>query len=109
MGRPERAEHTDEVLDHISLYWLTGTAASSARLYWEYAQRPAGLTELDLPVGVSVFPRELTRTPRVWAERAYRDLRYFNDDIAAGGHHAALEQPRLFAEELRRFARTVNR
>lgn len=100
---------TDEILDHISLYWLTGTAASSARLYWEYAQQPTGLTELDLPVGVSVFPRELTRTPRIWAERAYHDLRYFNDDIAAGGHHAALEQPLLFAGELRKFARTVNR
>ncbi|MEU7153965.1 epoxide hydrolase family protein [Streptomyces sp. NPDC045470] len=99
---------TDEILDHISLYWLTGTAASSARLYWEYAQQPLGLTELDLPVGVSVFPRELTRTPRIWAERAYHDLRYFNDDIAAGGHFAALEQPQLFAEEVRKFARTVN-
>ncbi|WP_045747475.1 epoxide hydrolase family protein [Actinoplanes rectilineatus] len=100
---------TDEILDHITLYWLTGTATSSARLYWEYAQQPPALTELDLPVGVSVFPKELTRTPRIWAERAYHDLRYFNDDIAAGGHHAALEQPQLFTEEIRRFARTVNR
>ncbi|NIY69300.1 epoxide hydrolase family protein [Streptomyces malaysiensis] len=99
---------TDEILDHISLYWLTGTAASSARLYWEYVQHPLGLTELDLPVGVSVFPQELTRTPRIWAERAYHDLRHFNDDIAAGGHFAALEQPQLFTEEIRKFARAVN-
>ncbi|GAA3116111.1 epoxide hydrolase family protein [Nonomuraea salmonea] len=97
----------DEMLDHISLYWLTGTAASSARLYWEYAQEPLGLTELDLPVGVSVFPDELTRTPRIWAERAYHDLRYFNDDIPAGGHFAAFEQPGLFVDEVRAFARAI--
>lgn len=97
----------DEILDHISLYWFTGTAASAARLYWEQAQQPLTLTELDLPVGVSVFPDELTRTPRVWAERAYRDLRYFNDDIPAGGHFAALEQPQLFVAEIVKFARTV--
>lgn len=97
----------DEMLDHISLYWLTGTATSSARLYWEYAQEPLGLTELDLPVGVSVFPNELTRTPRIWAERAFHDLRYFNDDILAYGHFAAFEQPGLFVEEVRAFARAI--
>ncbi|WP_329363153.1 epoxide hydrolase [Streptomyces sp. NBC_00669] len=105
-ARPD-ALTPDEILDHISLYWFTGTAASSARLYWEYARQPLALTELDLPVGVSVFPDELTRTPRVWAERAYHDLRYFNDDIPAGGHFAALEQPGLFVEEIVKFARTV--
>ncbi|MFJ2158100.1 epoxide hydrolase family protein [Streptomyces sp. NPDC087856] len=99
---------TDEILDHISLYWFTNTGASAARLYWEYARQPLALTELDLPVGVSVFPDELMRTPRVWAERAYRDLRYFNDDIAAGGHFAALEQPELFVEELVEFTRMVS-
>ncbi|MEV4113833.1 epoxide hydrolase family protein [Nonomuraea sp. NPDC049695] len=99
----------DELLDHISLYWLTGTAASSSRLYWEYARELLGLTELDLPVGVSAFPGELTRTPRIWAERAYHDLRYFNDDIPAGGHFAAFEQPALFVEEVRTFARAVPR
>jgi pimeloyl-ACP methyl ester carboxylesterase len=98
---------TDEILDHISLYWYTGTGVSSARLYWEYARQPLALSELDLPVGVSVFPDELTRTPRVWAERAYQDLRYFNDDIPAGGHFAALEQPQLFVEEIVKFARAV--
>ncbi len=104
---PPGAFTMDEMLDHISLYWLTGTAASSSRLYWEYAREPTALTELDLPVGVSVFPGELTRTPRIWAERAYHDLRYFNDDIAAGGHFAAFEQPALFADEVRKFARAV--
>lgn len=97
----------NEMLDHISLYWLTGTATSSARLYWEYAREPLGLTELDLPVGVSVFPNELTRTPRIWAERAYHDLRYFNDDIPTGGHFAAFEQPGLFVDEVRAFARAI--
>ncbi|ASR00719.1 epoxide hydrolase [Streptomyces sp. 11-1-2] len=105
-ARPD-ALTSDEILDHISLYWFTGTGASAARLYWEYARQPLTLTELDLPVGVSVFPDELTRTPRIWAERAYHDLRYFNDDIPAGGHFAALEQPELFVEEIRKFARTV--
>jgi len=105
--QPERVLSTDDMLDDITLYWLTNTAASSARLYWEYYSNPVGLTTVDLPVGVSVFPGELVRTPRIWAERAYHDLRYFNDTIPAGGHFAAFEQPRLFTEELRRFARTV--
>ncbi|MFJ2158060.1 epoxide hydrolase family protein [Streptomyces sp. NPDC087856] len=97
----------DEILDHISLYWFTGTATSAARLYWEAAQQPSELIKLDLPVGMSVFPQELPQTPRLWAERAYSDLRYFNDDIPAGGHFAALEQPGLFIEEMRKFARAV--
>lgn len=62
---------------------------------------------LDLPVGLSVFPAELVRTPKVWARKAYRDLVYFNDDIPAGGHFAAFEQPRIFSEELRAYARLV--
>ncbi|MFF3164626.1 hypothetical protein [Streptomyces sp. NPDC003273] len=105
--RPERALGLDRMLDDITLYWLTGTGASSARLYWEFYRDNHDLTRLDLPVGVSVFPRELVRTPRVWAEKAYDNLVYFNDDIAAGGHFAAFEQPGLFMDELRAYARHV--
>jgi pimeloyl-ACP methyl ester carboxylesterase len=95
------------MLDDISLYWFTGTGASSARLYWEFYRADHHLAELDVPVGVSVFPGELVRTPRVWAERAYKDLVYFNDEIPAGGHFAAFEQPRLFVEEIRAFTRLI--
>jgi pimeloyl-ACP methyl ester carboxylesterase len=104
---PEKALTRDEMLDNITLYWLTNSAASSARIYWEYNAAKAPLTELDLPVGVSVFPREGVRVPRIWAERAYHDLVYFNDRIPAGGHFAAFEQPELFTEEVRRFARKI--
>ncbi|MEU3519901.1 epoxide hydrolase family protein [Streptomyces sp. NPDC006654] len=105
--QPERAFGFDRMLDDISVYWLTGTGASSARLYWEFYRDNHDLTVLDQPVGVSVFPAELVRTPKVWAEKAYKNLVYFNDDIAAGGHFAAFEQPAIFANELRAYARLV--
>jgi pimeloyl-ACP methyl ester carboxylesterase len=104
---PERELTNDEMLDDISLYWFTNTGASSARLYWEYAVEHASLIKLDLPAGISVFPGEGVRVPRIWAERAYSDLVYFNDQIAAGGHFAAFEQPQLFTEEVRKFARAI--
>lgn len=106
-GHPERVLTRDDMLDDISLYWFTGTAASSARLYWEFYRDDHRLAKVDLPVGVSVFPGEIVRTPRVWAERAYGHLAYFNDGIPAGGHFAAFEQPRLFVEEVRAFARAI--
>ncbi|MEV7982718.1 alpha/beta fold hydrolase [Streptomyces sp. NPDC086519] len=105
-GRPEGVLSRDDMLDNITLYWLTDTAASSARLYWQN-YGASGLTTLDLPVGLSVFPHELVRTPRIWAERAYSDLVYFNDQIPLGGHFAAFEQPLLFTREVRKFARLV--
>jgi pimeloyl-ACP methyl ester carboxylesterase len=104
---PERVLTHDEMLDVITLYWLSNTATSSARIYWEYAAAPSPSSLLDLPVGVSVFPRELVRFPRVWVERKFRDLVYFNDNIPAGGHFAAFEQPALFAGEIRAFARVL--
>nr|WP_069462819.1 epoxide hydrolase family protein [Actinacidiphila rubida] len=104
---PEHVLGYGRMLDDITLYWLTNTGASSARLYWEFYRDNHDLTVLHLPVGVSVFPAELVRTPKVWAEKAYKDLVYFNDDITAGGHFAAFEQPRIFAEELRAYARRV--
>ncbi|MFH9089714.1 hypothetical protein [Streptomyces sp. NPDC017673] len=105
--RPEPLLGYDRMLDDITLYWLTDTGASSARLYWEFYRDNHDLTHLDLPARVSVFPGELVRTPRVWAQKAYENLVYSNDGIAAGGHFAAFEQPRLFVEELRAYARLV--
>ncbi|MFF0724379.1 epoxide hydrolase family protein [Streptomyces sp. NPDC004134] len=105
-GRPEGVLSLNDMLDNITLYWLTGTAASSARLYWEN-YGASELTTLDLPVGLSVFPHELVRSPKIWAERAYSNLVYYNDQIPYGGHFAAFEQPGLFTREVRKFARLV--
>ncbi|MER7682858.1 epoxide hydrolase family protein [Streptomyces sp. NPDC096934] len=105
---PEQVLSRDDMLDDITLYWLTGTGASSARLYWEFYRSNHELTKLAMPVGVSVFPGELVHTPRVWAERAYSNLVYFNNNIAAGGHFAAFEQPALFTKEIRAFARSLS-
>lgn len=89
----------DAALDDISLYWLTNTATSAGRIYWEdpVSVRPS----LSLPVGVSVFPKEIVRAPRIWAERCYSDLIHFNDRIPHGGHFAAWEVPELFVGEVR--------
>ncbi|MDB4904929.1 MAG: Microsomal epoxide hydrolase [Mucilaginibacter sp.] len=90
----------DDIVDNITLYWLTGTAISSARLYWESKLPffdPKGVT---IPVAVSAFPDELYQAPRSWTERAYPKLIYYNK-LAKGGHFAAWEQPELFSEELR--------
>ena len=96
----------DEVLDDITLYWLTNTATSSARLYWENTGRgPTSASvqktaEIKLPVGITVFPEDVYRAPETWARRAYPNLIYFHE-VDKGGHFAAWEQPQLFAEELR--------
>jgi pimeloyl-ACP methyl ester carboxylesterase len=90
----------DDILDNITLYWLTGTAVSSARLYWESKLAffaPKGIT---IPVAVSAFPDELYQAPRSWTERAYPKLIYYNK-LGKGGHFAAWEQPQLFSEEMR--------
>jgi len=90
----------DDILDNITLYWLTGTAVSSARLYWENKLAffaPQGVT---IPVAVSAFPDELYQAPRSWAERAFPKLIHCNK-LDKGGHFAAWEQPELFTKELR--------
>ena len=100
------------VLDNFSLYWLTNTASSAARLYWENGGRSvvsaAGqqTAEISLPVAITVFPGEVYRAPETWARRAYRNLIYFNE-VDRGGHFAAWEQPRLFSEELRAAFRSL--
>ena len=83
----------DDVLDNVTHYWLTNTAVSSARLYWEYKG-------VSIPVAVSAFPDEIYQAPRSWTEKAYPKLIYYNR-LPKGGHFAAWEQPELFTEELR--------
>jgi pimeloyl-ACP methyl ester carboxylesterase len=91
----------DDVLDDITLYWLTNTAVSAARFYWENEGMSAlNAVNIAVPAAVSVFPGELYRAPRSWTERAYHKLIYFNN-VEKGGHFAAWEQPRLFSEEVR--------
>ncbi|HET6723780.1 MAG TPA: epoxide hydrolase [Chitinophagaceae bacterium] len=91
----------DDVLDNITLFWLTNTAVSAGRLYWEYKGSYFDVKNVSIPVAVSVFPDEIYFIPRSWAERAYPKLIYFNR-VAKGGHFAAWEQPQLFSEEVRR-------
>ena len=90
----------DEVLDNITLYWLTNTGVSASRLYWEYKGGFFNAKGVSIPVAVSVFPGEQYQAPRSWAERAYPNLIYFNE-VNAGGHFAAWEQPELFCQEIR--------
>jgi pimeloyl-ACP methyl ester carboxylesterase len=94
----------DDVLDNITLTWLTNTGISSARLYWEQLQTGSfdffSVKGVSIPVAVGVFPDELYPTPRSWAERAYPKLIHYNK-LDKGGHFAAWEQPKLFVDEVR--------
>jgi len=90
----------DEVLDNITLYWLTNTGVSASRLYWEYRGGFFNAKGVEIPVAVTVFPGEQYQAPRSWAERAYPNLIYFNE-VDRGGHFAAWEQPELFSQEIR--------
>jgi len=90
----------DDVLDNVTLFWLTNTGVSSARLYWEYKGAFFSPKGVKVPTAVSVFPDELYQTPRSWAERAYPNLIHYNK-LAKGGHFAAWEQPALLSQELR--------
>jgi pimeloyl-ACP methyl ester carboxylesterase len=101
-GTAEGTLSRDAMLDNIMLYWLPGAAASSARIYWDNAGALLGLAgeELRLPVGVSIFPKEVIRPSRRWAERRFRNIIYWNE-VERGGHFAAFEQPAIFVRELR--------
>lgn len=107
---PEKS--ADDVLDDFTLYWLTNSAVSSARLYWEYNGRSpvfAALektSDISLPVAITVFPGESYQAPETWARRAYRNLIYFHE-VDKGGHFAAWEEPELFASELRAAFRSL--
>src|SRR5258707_5186472 len=104
---PGQSPTKDDVLDNITLYWLTNTAGSSARLYWENGARGSVIVaaaqktaEISLPVAITVFPDDVYRAPESWARRAYRNLIYFRE-VDKGGHFAAWEEPELFSAELR--------
>ena len=98
----------DEILDNITLYWLTNTGVSTSRLYWEYKGGFFNAKGVTIPVAVSVFPSEQYEAPRSWAERAYPKLIYYNK-VEKGGHFAAWEQPTLFTAELRAAFRTLRK
>lgn len=103
---PENAVSRDELLDTVMMYWLTNSGASSARLYWESFNDP-NLGTIDLPSGISLFPNEIFRTSRRWAEQRFTSLVYFNDQIPRGGHFAALETPEILTDELRAWRRAL--
>jgi len=98
-GHPENIFSRDELLDNVMMYWLPGAAASSARLYWESFRR-LNLDPVHIPVGCSIFPKEIFRSSRRWAEKRFTQLVYWNEPDR-GGHFAAFEQPELFVQELR--------
>ncbi|GAA4455350.1 epoxide hydrolase [Phytohabitans houttuyneae] len=111
-GDPETVFTRDEMLDNITLYWLTATATSSARLYWESIRRvqewftKSTSDTVDVPVGCSVFPKDLPRPSRRWAARRYTDIRFWSEP-ERGGHFAAFEGPERFVEDVRAFFRLV--
>ena len=96
----------DEILDNITLYWLTNTGVSASRLYWEYKGGFFNAKGVNIPVAVTVFPGEQYEAPRSWTERAYPKLIYYNK-VDRGGHFAAWEQPTIFVQELRSAFRSL--
>ena len=96
----------DEVLDNITLTWLTNTGVSSGRLYWENTLAFFDRKGVTVPAAVSVFPRELYQAPRSWAERAYPKLSYFHE-LDRGNHFAAWQEPELFTTEVRAAFRSL--
>ena len=104
-GDPVGALGADRILDNVMLYWLPATAASSARMYWESFSNPP-LDPVTVPMGASIFPKEIFRSSRRWAARQFQDIRYWGQPTV-GGHFAAFEQPELFVDEVRACFRTV--
>jgi pimeloyl-ACP methyl ester carboxylesterase len=110
-GHPERVIGRDEILDDITLYWLTDSGASSSRFYWEnnnnnFSAAAQKTYQIKVPVAITVFPHEIYRAPESWSRQAYPSLYYFHE-AAKGGHFAAWEQPQLFSEELRAAFRSL--
>lgn len=110
-GNAEKSLTKDEMLDDISLYWITNTAASSAQLYWENNNNNFNAQEqktaaIKVPVAITVFPGEIYQAPKSWAERSYKNLIYFNE-VDKGGHFASWEEPLLFAQEMRAAFRSL--
>jgi pimeloyl-ACP methyl ester carboxylesterase len=112
-GQPGGHLTRDRILDNITLYWLAGTGASAARLYWENGQAQVAAAvpaqappPVSIPVGFTTFPGEIFAAPRRWVEQAYPTLFYFNE-VDRGGHFAAWEEPELFATEMRAAFRSL--
>jgi hypothetical protein len=105
-GKPVDGLTRDEVLDNITLAWLTNTGISSARLYWENKLGFFDVKGVTVPAAVSIFPDELYQAPRSWAERAYPNLIYFNE-VERGNHFAAWQEPELFTTEVRAAFRSL--
>jgi len=110
-GIPENVLSRDEMLNDITLYWLTNTGASSSRFYWEnnnnnFSAVTQRTNEIKVPVAITVFPREIYKAPESWSKAAYPSLYYYHQ-VSKGGHFAAWEQPQLFAEELRAAFKSV--
>ena len=100
-GHPAGAITRDDVLDDITLYWLTNTGISAGRIYWESKGTGLNAANVNIPTAVTIFPGEIYLAPKSWTERAYHNLIYYNQ-VDRGGHFAAWEQPDLFASELRK-------
>ncbi len=105
-GHPENVLTRDEMLDNVMLYWCTSTAGSSARLYYESFNAEAGAMDktIEVPTGCCIYPKEIIRASRRWAEKRYTNIIHWTDQ-AEGGHFAAFEKPELFVEDVRKFAR----
>jgi epoxide hydrolase len=98
-GHPENVLTRDELLDNVMLYWVTNSAASSARIYWESFGK-ARATQLTVPVGVTVYPKEIVRPVRSWMDADYPNIVHWREQ-PRGGHFAAFEQPELFVDDIR--------
>jgi len=110
-GHPERVISRDDILDDITLYWLTNTGASSSRFYWEnnnnnFSAAAQKTNQIKVPVAITVFPHEIYRAPESWLRQAYPSLYYFHE-VAKGGHFAAWEQPEIFSTEMRAAFRSL--
>jgi pimeloyl-ACP methyl ester carboxylesterase len=104
-GHPENVLGRDELLDNVMLYWLSGNAASSGRLYWESFNSVA-MDDITIPVGCSIFPKEIFRCSRRWAEKRFKNIIHWND-MKVGGHFAAFEQPEAYVGEVRTCFRSL--
>ncbi|MBI5262680.1 MAG: epoxide hydrolase [Bradyrhizobium sp.] len=105
-GHPENIFNKDELLDNVMLYWVTATAASSARLYWESFGRRRGTHTVKVPTGIAVFPKEIVTPVRRWMEPNFVNITHWSE-MPKGGHFAAFEQPELFVHDVRAFFRTL--
>ena len=106
-GHLNSALTRDDLLDNITLYWLTNTGVSAARLYWENKADFFNAKNISIPYAISVFPDELYQAPRSWAERAYPGNLIYYNRVDRGGHFAAWEQPDLFSAEMRAAFRSL--